>query len=51
MLMAQGSQGHGIPVRVHKIKDTTVIIDFNHPMAGKTLSFNVKISEIRTPEK
>jgi FKBP-type peptidyl-prolyl cis-trans isomerase SlyD len=51
MLMAQGPQGQGIPVRVHEIKDTTVIMDFNHPMAGKTLSFEVKISEIKTPEK
>jgi len=49
MLMAQGPQGQGIPVRVHEIKDTTVIMDFNHPMAGKTLSFDVKISEIKTP--
>ena len=51
MLMAQGPQGQGIPVRVHEIKDTTVIMDFNHPMAGKTLSFDVKISEIKTPER
>lgn len=51
MLTAQGPQGQGIPVRVHEIKDTTVIMDFNHPMAGKTLSFDVKISEIKTPEK
>jgi FKBP-type peptidyl-prolyl cis-trans isomerase SlyD len=51
MLMAQGSQGQEIPVRVHEIKDTTVIIDFNHPMAGKTLYFDVKVSEIKMPEK
>jgi FKBP-type peptidyl-prolyl cis-trans isomerase SlyD len=51
MLMAQSSQGQGIPVRVHEIKDTTVIVDFNHPMAGKTLSFDVKVSEVKTPEK
>jgi FKBP-type peptidyl-prolyl cis-trans isomerase SlyD len=50
-LMAQGPQGQGTPVRVHEIKDTTVIMDFNHPMAGKTLSFDVKVSEIKTPEK
>ena len=47
VLMAQGPQGQGIPVRVHEIKDTTVIMDFNHPMAGKTLSFDVKIKEIK----
>jgi FKBP-type peptidyl-prolyl cis-trans isomerase SlyD len=51
MLMAQGPRGQGISVRVHEIKDTTVIVDFNHPMAGKTLSFDVKVSEIKTPEK
>jgi FKBP-type peptidyl-prolyl cis-trans isomerase SlyD len=51
MLMAQGPKGEGVPVRVHEIKDTTVIMDFNHPMAGKTLSFDVKVSEIKTPEK
>jgi FKBP-type peptidyl-prolyl cis-trans isomerase SlyD len=47
VLMAQGAQGQGIPVRVHEIKDTTVIMDFNHPMAGKTLSFDVKITDIK----
>ena len=51
MLMAQGPKGEEVPVRVHEIKDTTVIMDFNHPMAGKTLSFDVKVSEIKTPEK
>jgi FKBP-type peptidyl-prolyl cis-trans isomerase SlyD len=51
MLMAQGPQGQGIPVRVHEIKDSTVIVDFNHPMAGKTLSFDIKISEIKTADK
>src|SRR5687767_1048200 len=51
MLMAQGPQGQGIPARVHEIKDMTVIMDFNHPMAGKTLSFDVKVSEVETEDK
>jgi FKBP-type peptidyl-prolyl cis-trans isomerase SlyD len=51
VLMAQGPQGQGIPVRVHEIKDATVIMDFNHPMAGKTLSFDVKITDIKDGEK
>jgi FKBP-type peptidyl-prolyl cis-trans isomerase SlyD len=50
MLLAQGAQGQGIPARVHEIKDNTVIMDFNHPMAGKTLSFDIKISEIKTAQ-
>jgi FKBP-type peptidyl-prolyl cis-trans isomerase SlyD len=51
MLMAQGPQGQGIPVRVHQIKESTVVMDFNHPMAGKTLSFDVKITEIKAGGK
>jgi FKBP-type peptidyl-prolyl cis-trans isomerase SlyD len=47
VLTAQGPQGQGIPVRVHEIKEQTVIMDFNHPLAGKTLSFDVKITDIK----
>ena len=48
MLMAKGPQGQGVPVRVHEIKENTVIMDFNHPLAGKTLSFDVKITDIKS---
>jgi FKBP-type peptidyl-prolyl cis-trans isomerase SlyD len=51
MLMAQGAGGQGVPVRVHEIKDKTVVVDFNHPLAGKTLSFDVKITDIKAAEK
>lgn len=47
MLMAQGPQGQSIPVRVHEIKEKTVIMDYNHPLAGKTLSFAIKITAIK----
>jgi FKBP-type peptidyl-prolyl cis-trans isomerase SlyD len=32
---------------VTEIKDDTVILDFNHPLAGKTLHFDVKVLEIQ----
>ena len=51
MLMAQGPQGQGVPVRVHEIKENTVIMDFNHPLAGKTLSFDIKITDIKAAAK
>ncbi|HKY08587.1 MAG TPA: peptidylprolyl isomerase [Candidatus Binatia bacterium] len=51
MLMAQAPGGQGVPVRVHEIKESTVVMDFNHPLAGKTLSFDVKITDIKTGEK
>jgi FKBP-type peptidyl-prolyl cis-trans isomerase SlyD len=45
-LAAQGPQGP-IPVQVAEIKDDNVVIDFNHPLAGKTLNFDVEIVDIR----
>lgn len=49
VLLAQGPEGQSIPVRVHEIKEKTVVIDLNHPMAGKTLLFDVKILDIQQP--
>jgi FKBP-type peptidyl-prolyl cis-trans isomerase 2 len=40
MLQAQGFPG---PLRVAEIKDDVAILDFNHPLAGKDLSFDITI--------
>ena len=48
-LAAKGPHGQEIPVRVHQIKEKTVVLDLNHPMAGKTLLFDVKILDIQPP--
>ena len=46
---AQGNRMMGI---VKEVGDTTVKMDFNHPMAGKTLNFEVDVVSVRdvTPE-
>ena len=51
-LAAQGPQGP-IPVVVVEIKEESVVVDFNHPLAGKTLTFDVEIVDVRdaTPEE
>jgi FKBP-type peptidyl-prolyl cis-trans isomerase SlyD len=49
-LMAQDAQGQQFPVRVHEIKEKTVVMDLNHPLAGKTLIFDVKILDVKPPE-
>lgn len=51
-LAAQGPQGP-IPVVIAEIKEESVVVDFNHPLAGKTLTFDVEIVEVRdaTPEE
>jgi len=43
---AQGPQGMQI-VRVVKIEPETITVDANHPLAGQTLNFDVKIAEVR----
>ena len=38
--------GQQIPAKITKIDDKEVTIDMNHPMAGKTLIFKIKIVSI-----
>jgi FKBP-type peptidyl-prolyl cis-trans isomerase 2 len=46
VLVAQGSDGRQRTVRVHEVNAENVVIDFNHPLAGKNLNFDIKIIEI-----
>lgn len=45
-LAAQGPQG-AIPVVVTEILDEVVKVDFNHPLAGKDLTFDVEVVDVR----
>jgi FKBP-type peptidyl-prolyl cis-trans isomerase 2 len=47
VLMSRDPQGQTHRLRVHKIEGDTATLDFNHPLAGKTLIFQVKILEIQ----
>ena len=38
--------GQQVPAKITKITDSEVTIDMNHPMAGKTLVFKIKIVSI-----
>ena len=40
-------EGKSFIARISEVKDKTVILDFNHPLAGKTLEFNIKIVSIK----
>jgi FKBP-type peptidyl-prolyl cis-trans isomerase SlyD len=48
-LLARGQDGQPRPVTVKTVKDTTVVLDLNHPLAGKTLFFDIKIVSIEPP--
>jgi len=49
-LMATLPTGMQVPVTVMKITDESVKIDLNHPLAGKTLNFKLKVVEIKEGE-
>ncbi|PIU40962.1 MAG: peptidylprolyl isomerase [Candidatus Omnitrophica bacterium CG07_land_8_20_14_0_80_42_15] len=46
ILQAMSKQGTPFPVRIAEVKESTVKLDFNHPLAGKTLNFDIKIISI-----
>lgn len=49
-LTARGPQGEETLIHVHEVKQDTVVLDFNHPLAGKTLTFDVKVVGIDQEE-
>jgi len=46
-LYGQGADGSTVQVIVKEIRDESVIVDFNHPLAGKDLMFSVAVNNIR----
>lgn len=46
-LQGKGRAGQVVQARVAEVKDGSVVLDFNHPLAGKTLFFEVKVLHIR----
>ncbi len=45
-VVAESPDGDEVPMRVIEVKDETVIVDANHPLAGVTLRYSVKVKEI-----
>ena len=38
--------GERVPARIAEIDGTIVSVDLNHPLAGKTLNFKIRVTEI-----
>ena len=45
---AKGPHGP-VTFRVREVQEDTVVADFNHPLAGQQLHFDVKIADVREP--
>lgn len=48
-LVLEDADGEDFTVRVTKVTDDAVLLDGNHPLAGETLIFEVKVELIRPP--
>lgn len=45
--IANSPDGHHMPFIISEVNDNNVTIDFNHPLAGKNLEFDVELLDIR----
>lgn len=46
MLAVHLPNGTQMPVKITKVNSTSVMVDFNHPLAGKALNFKIKVVSI-----
>jgi peptidylprolyl isomerase len=40
------NEGNELPVIVMEVKEETIVLDGNHPLAGKDLTFEIELVEI-----
>ncbi|MDR9364287.1 MAG: peptidylprolyl isomerase [Balneolaceae bacterium] len=45
-LQVNQQNGQPIPVRITEIKDEELVLDANHPLAGKNLTFEIELLEV-----
>lgn len=50
-LIMQSPIGQEIPVKIDSIDNNELTVDLNHPLAGKDLTFNIKVLDISMPTK
>lgn len=45
-IQMQAANGEVMPVKIKDVTQNSIILDFNHPLAGKTLTFDVTIVSV-----
>ena len=51
VITMQDQHGHPMDGKVLAVKDNTVVMDFNHPLAGENLYFSGEIIDVREASK
>jgi FKBP-type peptidyl-prolyl cis-trans isomerase SlyD len=47
ILEARDKEGKSFPARITEVKQDSILVDLNHPLAGKMLYFKVKIVSVK----
>lgn len=50
-IIARTADGRAMPVKIAGLSPTGVLVDFNHPLAGKTLEFEITVVDVKAEEK
>ena len=40
------AEGHPVPIRVAQVREDKIVLDFNHPLAGQALTFDIKVLSV-----
>ena len=46
MLVLAAPDGRKVPVTITKVEDKNITIDLNHPLAGKNVTFEIKVVDV-----
>lgn len=46
-LSMSNAEGQPVPVKIAEVKDSTIILDANHPLAGQDLVFELELVEVK----
>ncbi len=47
VILLNAPNGEQFPVKIDSVTESEVVVDLNHPLAGKDLTFSIKILEIK----
>ena len=47
-IMLRTQEGQQIPAKIEEVKESTLVLDMNHPLAGENLNFKIRIADIQS---